>query len=100
MNVMKQDAMDDKIIERCKTCEKKKQCMQEGPDRSRSCRAAIEQMPTSMDRESVEDLSARQKVSQWIEEAIEILLRRTPEILMDRNCVNFCREKKFKRLNR
>ena len=23
MNVMKQDAMDDKIIERCKTCEKK-----------------------------------------------------------------------------
>ena len=22
MNVMKQDAMDDKIIERCKTCEK------------------------------------------------------------------------------
>ena len=57
--------------------------MYEGPDRSRSCRAAIEQMPTSMDRESVEDLSARQKVSRWIEEAIEILLRRTPEILMD-----------------
>ena len=28
MNVMKQDAMDDKIIERCKTCGK--QCMQEG----------------------------------------------------------------------
>ena len=22
MNIMKQDAMDDKIIERCKTCEK------------------------------------------------------------------------------
>ena len=30
MNVMKQDAMDDKIIERCKTCEK--QCMQEDLD--------------------------------------------------------------------
>ena len=40
MNVIKQDAMDDKIIERCKTCEK--QCMQEGLDRSRSCRATIE----------------------------------------------------------
>ena len=40
MNVMKQDAMDDKIIERCKTCEK--QCMQEGHNRSRSCRVAIE----------------------------------------------------------
>ena len=33
MNVMKQDAMDDKTIERCKTCEK--QCMQEDLDRSR-----------------------------------------------------------------
>ena len=31
---MKQDAMDDKIIERCKTCEK--QCMQEGLDKLRS----------------------------------------------------------------
>ena len=37
MNVMKQDAMDDKIKERCKTCEK--QCMQEGLDKSRSYRA-------------------------------------------------------------
>ena len=36
---MKQDAMDDKINERCKTCEKN--CMQEGLDRSRSCQAAI-----------------------------------------------------------
>ena len=35
MNVMKQDAMDDKIKERCKTCEK--QYMQEDLDRSRSC---------------------------------------------------------------
>ena len=34
MNVMKQDVMDDKITERCKTCEK--QCMQEDLDRSRS----------------------------------------------------------------
>ena len=40
MNVMKQDAMDNKIIKRCKTCEK--QCMQEGLNRLRSCRAAIE----------------------------------------------------------
>ena len=83
MNVMKQDAMDDKIIERCKTCEK--QCMQEGPDRSRSCRASIEQKPTSMDREFVEDLLARQKVSRWIKETVEVLSRRTIEILTDRN---------------
>ena len=32
---MNKDAMDDKIKERFKTCEKK--CMQEGLDRSRSC---------------------------------------------------------------
>ena len=54
---MKQDAMDDKIIERCKTCEK--QCMQEGLDRSRSCGVAIKQRPTLMDRESVEGLLAK-----------------------------------------
>ena len=65
MNIMKQDAIDDKIRERCRTCEK--QCMQEGLDRSRSCRAAIEQKPTLMDREFVEDLLTRQKVSRWIE---------------------------------
>ena len=35
INVMKQHAMDDKLIERCKKCEK--QCMQKGLDRSRSC---------------------------------------------------------------
>ena len=57
MNVKKQDAMDDKIIERCKTCEK--QCMQEDLDRSRSCRATIEQKPTSMDRTAIKHLSRR-----------------------------------------
>ena len=61
MNVMKQDAMDDKIKESCKICEK--QCMQEDLDKLRSCRAAIKQKPTSMDREFVKDLSSIQKVS-------------------------------------
>ena len=41
MNVMNKDAMDDKIIERCKTCEK--QCMQEGLNRSRSCQGCVSQ---------------------------------------------------------
>ena len=62
MNVMKQDARDDKIIERCKTWEK--QCMQEGLDRSRSYWVAIELQRahkiTSIDwdmcRESIEKL--------------------------------------------
>ena len=57
MNVMQQDAMDDKIKERCKTC--KKQCMQEDLDRSRSCRVAIKQKPTLMDRIAIENLSSR-----------------------------------------
>ena len=34
MNIMKQDAMDDKIIERCKTCEK--QISQQGKKMSYS----------------------------------------------------------------
>ena len=68
MNVMKQDVTDDKIKERCKTCEK--QCMQEDLNRLRSCQAeanldglnsyrtSIEQIESvSMDRESVEKLS-------------------------------------------
>ena len=36
-------------------------------DRSRRCRESIEKKLTSMDRESVEDLSTRQNVSRWIE---------------------------------
>ena len=37
MNVMKQDVMDDKITERCKTCEK--HCMQEDLNKLRSYQA-------------------------------------------------------------
>ena len=48
MNVMNKDAMDDKLRETCKTCEK--QCMQEDLDGSRG----------------VKMLLSRQKVSQWI----------------------------------
>ena len=65
MNVIKQDTMDDKIIERCKTCEK--QCMQEDLDRSRSCQAAIKQKAISIDRTAIEHLSSRWKLSRWIE---------------------------------
>ena len=65
MNVMKQDVIDEKITERCKTCEK--QCMQEDLDRLRSYwakanldglnsyQASIEQTKAfSIDRESIE----------------------------------------------
>jgi len=99
--------MDDKLIEKCKKCEK--QCMQKGPDRSRSCRAAIKQKPTLMDRESVKNLSARQKVSQWIEQLsrsyweklqitqwIEIALtsvnKRRKRVSIDSNLSRICRE--------
>ena len=53
MNVMKQDAMDDKITERCKTYEK--QCMQEDLDRLRG----------------VEKLSSGHELSRSIHLAIE-----------------------------
>ena len=53
-----------------------------------------------MDREAVENLSARQKVARWIEEAVEHLSRQSVESSMDRDCVNFCREKKKKELDR
>ena len=56
MNVMKQDVMDDKIIERCKTCEK--QCMQEDLDGLRICQVAIKQKPTSMDRTAIEQIES------------------------------------------
>ena len=94
LNVMKQDAIDDKIIEICKTCEN--QCIPEGLDRSRRCRAAIEQKPISIDWESVEDLLTRQKISRWIKK----LSRQCPETSIDRVCDNFYRERKSKGLDR
>ena len=75
MNVMKQDAMDDKIKERCKTCEK--QCMQVGLDRSRSCRASIERKPRILDgsricRESIRQTESSKKIPRWIEKLSRI----------------------------
>ena len=51
---------------------------------------------TSMDREVVKNLSARQKVSRWIEK----LLKQIPESSMNQNCTNFFQEKKKEGLNR
>ena len=57
MNVMKQDAMDDKIIERCKICEN--QCMQEGLDRLEVVELlSRENLEILMDRGSVEKLTS------------------------------------------
>ena len=52
MNVMKKNAMDDKIIERCKTCE------------NNACKWF------SINQEAVEDVLARQKVYWWIEKLL------------------------------
>lgn len=60
------------------------------------CRGSIDSKSTSIDWEAVENLSAKQKVSRWIEKlSIQI-----PESSMDRNCANFCREKKKEGLDR
>ena len=53
-----------------------------------------------MDQEAVKNLLARQKVAQWIEEAVEHLSRRNPEISMDRDCVKICQDKKKEGLDR
>ena len=54
---MKQDAMNDKIKERCKTCEK--QFMQEGLDRSKSCRDVIKRKPRNLDGSRIYQESIR-----------------------------------------
>ena len=51
---------------------------------------------TSMDQDSVENLSARQKVSWWIKK----LSRQIPKSSMDRDCANFCQERKKEGLDR
>ena len=58
--------------------------MQKDLNRSRSCRASIEQIEGfSMDQESVKKLS-----------------KQSPESLMDQDCINSYQEKKLKRLDR
>lgn len=94
MNVMKQDAMDDKIKERCKTCEK--QCMQEDLDRSRSYRVAIEHKLTSMDRTAIEQTES----FSMDQESIKKLSRKSLESSLYRDCVNFYQDKKKEGLNR
>ena len=53
--------MDGKIKERCKTCEK--QFMQEGLDRSKSCRDVIKRKPRSLDRSMIYRESIKQTES-------------------------------------
>ena len=94
MNVMKQDAMDDKIKERCKTCEK--QCMQEDLNRLRSCQAEANLDRSNSYRASIEQIES---VSMdW--ESVEKLSRQSPKSLMDWDCVNFYRDKKKQGLDR
>ena len=44
----------------------KMKCMQGYLDRSRRCRESIEKKPTSMDRESIEDLSSRKRAQDFV----------------------------------
>ena len=53
-----------------------------------------------MDQESVENLSAKQKVAQWIEEVVENLSRRNLEISMDRDFVKIFLDKENERLDK
>ena len=82
MNVMKQDAMDDKIKERCKTC--KKQCMQKKKrkilmDRevSRYCQTEANLDRSTSYREAIEDPEEISIDPPSCREAIEIAIRRS-----------------------
>ena len=94
MNIMKQDAIDDKIRERCRTCEKK--CMQEGLDRSSSYQAEA-----NLDGSRICWRSIGQTESFLMDwESIEKPSRQSPESSMDRDCINFCQDKKKNGLDR
>ena len=99
MNVMKQDAMDEKIIERCKTCGKKMHA-RGSQQIEKLSRCYQEKTQKSW---WIEDLSRIYQADRelrnfprWIEEAIENLLRRNLEISMDRESVEIYREKRKK----
>ena len=63
MNVMKQDAMDDKIKERCKTCEK--QCMQKNLDGTRDVKILLSRsQPRSIDQLSRSYWGSRRNLDQ------------------------------------
>ena len=93
MNVLKQDAMDDKIIERCKICEN--QCMQEGLDRLGSCRVVIKRKPRNIDGSRICRESNRQTESsknflnglRSCQGSIEITRRRLDKKNICRRCV-------------
>ena len=53
-----------------------------------------------MDLDAIENLPARQKVAQWIEEVVEHLSRQSPEGSMERDSINFYRDKKKEGLDR
>ena len=88
MNVLKQDAMDDKIIERCKICEN--QCMQEGLDRLEVVELLSRENPEIlMDQGSVKNLSSRQwaqKFSSMDRGSVEITRRRLNRKDICRGC--------------
>jgi len=64
------------------------------------CRGVVEDSSTAKTLRWIENLSARQSFSMDQRSCRDFLLRRTPEISMEWNCVNFCREKKKNGLDR
>ena len=73
MNVMKQNVMDNKRKERCKTCEK--QCMQKNLDGSRGVKIlSSRSQPRSI---AIEDLEEILIDPPSCREAIEIVIKRS-----------------------
>ena len=102
MNVIKQDAMDDKIIERCKTKKKWNACKGISINWG-----GVKNLSRKIQPQWIENLSMMYQadrehkiLAQWIDLSVKKLSRSNPEISMDWDSVKICRDKKKERLDR
>ena len=81
--------MDDKIIERCKTCEK--QCMREGFNKSQSYQVVIERKPKNLDglRSCREFIRQTESLENFLDGSTYLSRSclSNPEILIEEVCV-------------
>ena len=90
---MKQDAMNDKIKERCKTCEK--QFMQEDLDRLKSCRDVIKRKPRNLDRSRIyrESIGQTESSENFLDgsRSCRESIKKKPKTSMDRDSIKISR---------
>ena len=60
---------------------------------SRCCQETVDCKNALMDREAIENLSSKQKLSRWIENLSRSYRDKFQKVSMDRRCIKICREK-------